>query len=504
MSDAHRIVIVGGGTAGWMTANLFVRQWPREQVRVTLIEAPGIPTIGVGEGSTPAMKRFFRLLDVADDVWMPACDATYKVGIRFDGWAGADGPASYRHPFFSQPDVFTSNAFLTNCRTRRLGLAVRTQPDDFFLNAALARHHAAPLPSPSFPFDIDYGYHFDASKLGAYLAELGVARGVEHIAARVDDVVVAEDGDIDAVVIDGGDSIGGDFFVDCTGFRGLLIQKTLGVEFSSFADNLFNDAAVALPSAAPATTPSETVSTALSAGWCWHIPLTSRFGNGYVYSSDFISADEAETELRRHVGDLDGNYEARHLKMRVGQLDEHWRRNCLAVGLAQGFIEPLEATALLLVQQTVETFIHRYSEAGFECRDQATFNAFMCERFERVREYIVAHYKLNGRDDSEYWRANRGNDAVPDALRHLLDAWYRRQDLGAEIERRKLVSHFDVRSWHCLLAGYDIFPPPADEQPGRGDHYDEKGVGRFVAGCAMNFKPQDAVLGRPSATPDTA
>ncbi|MEM8982589.1 MAG: tryptophan halogenase family protein [Pseudomonadota bacterium] len=500
MSSPRRVVIVGGGTAGWMAANLLVARWSSDELAVTLVESPQIGTVGVGEGSTPTLRRFFQLIDVADADWMPACNATYKVGIRFDGWSPARGPASYRHPFFSQPDTFITQPFLTNCRTRRLGLDVTTQPDAFFLNGALASQRLAPLPDTRFPFDIDYGYHFDALLLGRYLTRVGIGRGVKHIEAKVGGVAVAENGLITRIETDDAGQIDGDFFIDCTGFAGLLLEGALGEPYIDFGDNLFNDAAVALPSAAVSPQSSETVSTALSAGWCWHIPLTSRVGNGYVYSSRYLAADAAETELRRHVGDLDGKHEARHLKMRVGRLRRHWRGNCLAVGLAQGFIEPLEATALLLVQVTVEKFMDEWASAGFAPQPTDSFNRDIAAHFDGVRDYIVAHYKLNSRDDSEYWRANRDNDILSDSLRHLLDVWYRCEDLSAEIARQRLVSHFDTRSWHCLLAGYGIFPALADEQPGRGDLYVERDVARYQRGCAMNFESHEQVLAAQAST----
>lgn len=496
MNKPLRIVILGGGTAGWMAANLFVRKWGSETAEVTLVESPDIGIIGVGEGSTPTLKRFFDIIGIGDAEWMPRCNATYKVGIRFDDWSPASGIHRYRHPFTSQPDIFVQNAFMTNCRTRRLGLNVRTQPDDFFLNGVLAKQKKAPLPAGNFPFEIEYGYHFDAGLLGGYLAELGVSRGVDHRQARVRDVVRHENGDVASLVTETGERLDGDLFVDCTGFASVLMQKTLGVGFRGFGNNLFNDAAVALPTPIDESPPCETVSYALSNGWCWRIPLTNRYGNGYVYSSDFMSADEAETELRQFVGELDGEQKARHLKMRVGQLEKHWERNCLAVGLAQGFIEPLEATALLLVQVTIELFMQAWEEAGFGPEHRDRFNRKIDDRFERVRDYVVAHYKLNTREDTEYWVANRENMELSASLREILDVWYRCGDLTEEIQRQNLESHFGSLSWHCLLAGYGVFPELADNQPGRGDHYLEKGVEAFIAGCALNFEDHDAALAR--------
>ncbi|MCG8370118.1 MAG: tryptophan 7-halogenase [Proteobacteria bacterium] len=484
---AKTIVILGGGTAGWMAANLFVKRWTAGQVAVSVVESPDIGIIGVGEGSTPFLERFFRLIEVADSDWMPRCNATYKLGISFAGWSPASGIDSYSHPFLSQVDHFTERAFVTNCRARRHGLDVVTQPDDFFINSVLTDRRKGPHTPENFPFIVGYGYHFDAGLLGRYLGDLAVSRGVSHVQAKVVDVEMMPDGNVGALVCENGVRIEADIFVDCTGFASLLMQRTLGVKFESFRSNLFNDSAVVMPTAAEESPRPETVSYAMSNGWCWKIPLTNRFGNGYVYSSDFISPDDAETELRRFLGALDGDEPARHLKMNVGQLEKHWEKNCIGLGLSQGFIEPLEATALLLVQQAIEMFVARYEKGGFTAEYRDDYNAKVHERFERVRDYIVAHYKLNTRDDTEYWKANRDNMALSGSLRHILDVWYRRGDLTQEIERQDIESHFTSLSWHCLLAGYGAFPPLAAEQPGRGDPYREQNVARFLAGCSLNF-----------------
>ncbi len=482
-----KIVILGGGTAGWMAANLFVKKWRPQQAEITLIESPDIGIVGVGEGSTPTLKRFFEMIDVSESDWMPRCNATYKVNIRFAGWSPQSGIASYSHPFVSQVDTLVKKAFVVNCLTRRLGLDVHTQPDDFFINGVLAQQQRGPQAPDNFPFVMDYGYHFDSGLLGEYLSEVAVSRGVQHIQTSIVDVEKNNNGEIAALRNENGERFAADFFVDCTGFACVLMQKTLGVDFRSYKANLFNDSAVVMATPATDALPVETVSFALSNGWCWKIPLTSRFGNGYVYSSDFISDDAAETELREFLGTLDSEVEARHLKMRVGQLGKHWEKNCIGLGLSQGFIEPLEATALLLVQVAAELFIGDYEKGDFSAEHRDEYNRKVHDRFERVRDYIVAHYKLNSRDDSEYWRANRDNMELSDSLRHILDVWYRRGDLTKEIQRQKLESHFGTMSWHCLLAGYGAFPPLAPGQPDRGDLYDESNVQHLLSGCALNF-----------------
>ena len=212
---------------------------------------------------------------------------------------------------------------------------------------------------------MDYGYHFDAGLVGEFLRDKAVAKGVTHISARIGDVHLSPRGDIASLLTDGGDTIEGDFYVDCSGFRGTLIQKFLQVPFVSYEANLFNDSAVVLPTDQEEQIGSQTVSTALKYGWAWQIPLTHRIGNGYVYSSSFCSEDDAEKELREQLGLLDSDVEARHLKMKVGRVERHWDRNCLAVGLSQGFIEPLEATALNLVCNTVYDFVETVDRDGF-------------------------------------------------------------------------------------------------------------------------------------------
>ncbi len=492
-TDASRplhVMILGGGTAGWMAANLMVKKWPPERVKITLVESPDIGIIGVGEGSTPSLKGFFDIIDIAESTWMPRCHATYKLNIRFAGWSPESGVASYCHPFISQLDTFTQRPFIVNCLTRRLGLDVNTRPEDFFINGVLAGQGKGPLTPEHFPFRMEYGYHFDAGLLGEFLADVARERGVDYRRENIVQVLRHDSGDIRALKTAAGESMAADFFIDCSGFASVLMQKALGVAFDSFRDNLFNDSAVVMPTPLADELPVETRAVALSAGWCWQIPLTSRFGNGYVYSADFTSPEQAEMELRRFLGCEDSPQACRHLTMRVGQLRSHWHHNCLGLGLAQGFIEPLEATALHLVQLTVELFISKFEEGGFAATHREEFNGKIRDRFDRVRDYIVAHYKLNTRTDSEYWRANRDNKQLSQSLLDILDVWYRRGDLSAEIARQKLASHFGTLSWHCLLAGYGAFPPLANKQPGRGDRYQEARVGEFLRGCSINYQSQ--------------
>ncbi|MFN3620906.1 tryptophan halogenase family protein [Sphingorhabdus sp.] len=454
-----RFVILGGGTAGWMAACLLAKKWPQHDIVV--VESPDIGIIGVGEGSTPQLKAFFDTLGLAESEWMPKCNATYKAGISFHNWSERSGFEKYFHPFHTELDHFTLNQFFFHTRARRTGRNVEAHPDRFFLPARLAAERRAPLASADFPHNVGYGYHFDATLVGRTLRDHAVdALGVTHLERTVTQVQIDCAGHVQHLETQENDTIVGDFFVDCSGFGGTIIQKALHERFISFGDNLFNDAAVAMPTANDeGDIPSETKATALSTGWAWRIPLTNRAGNGYVYASRYLDADAAETELRRHLGLLESDVPARHLKMNVGRLERCWVGNCLAVGLSQGFIEPLEATALHIVQATVEGFFDAFEKGGGTNRYADDLNFALADRIEGIRDYIVAHYRMNQRTDSAYWRDNARNDALSDNLKGLMTAWFKGEDLTAEVHRLGIARYYSSLSWHCLFAGYGTFPP---------------------------------------------
>ena len=425
----------------WITANAMIDRWGDKGVEITLIESPDIGTVGVGEGSTPRLKLFLDEIGVEESEWMPPCRATYKNGISFVNWSTKPGFERYFHPFVSQVDRFTTTAFFFNTLARRKGVDVHAHPDRFSLAARLSENRQGPIPDENFPFENDYGYHFDAHLLGEYLRDIARSRGVRHLPARVTGVNQGPDGDIANLSIEDGDPVEGDFFVVCSGFRGALIQQVLQVPFRSFGENLFNDSAVVLPTGQSQRIGSQTISTALRYGWAWEIPLTHRVGNGYVNSSAFCSPDTAETELREHLGLLDSDVQARHLKMKVGRLERHWYKNCLAVGLSQGFIEPLEATALNIVCNTVYRFMESVdADGGFGGEGRNLFNDKVNEEFESVRDYIVAHYVLNSRRDTAYWVQNAQNPNLSPTLRNILDIWVSGQNLSQAIESKQLRS----------------------------------------------------------------
>ena len=495
MSDAQRtIVILGGGTAGWMAANLFAHHLG-PLVSVTVVESPDIGIVGVGEGSTPQLKAFFDTLGIAERDWMPRCNATYKTGIGFRGWSETPGFEEYFHPFPTDLDGFTAPAFFANAYARRHNADVWAHPDRFFLPPTLAAHRLAPLAADHFPFQIGYGYHFDAHLVGAFLRDHAVGQDVTHLQHRIVDVGVA-DGTVTHLVAEGDISIPGDFFVDCSGFRSVIAQGALGVPFRPFTTNLFNDSAVVMPTPRdPQSTSCQTLSTALRHGWAWDIPLTNRTGNGYVFASGYCSADDAETELRTHLGLLDSAVEARHLRMKVGRIADSWSGNCLALGLAQGFIEPLEATALHIVQATVERFVSAWRDGGFGPRYRDDFNRAIAARYEGIRDYIVCHYRMNRRTDTPYWRDNAANHHLSDSLKAIITCWFTGRDLEEEIARQDIAKYYAATSCHCLLAGYGQFPDPAKlSRDAPRPPTDMAAVDDFLARCALNFPSHDDAL----------
>lgn len=491
-----RILIVGGGTAGWMAANLIVSRW--SDVDICLLESTEIGIIGVGEGSTPHLKLFFDEAGIEESEWMPRCNATYKNGISFVNWSSIPGFNSYFHPFPAQTDDFTVPIFFSSIHARMQGNNVSAHPDHYFLESYLTRESLAPIPAESFPFGVAYGYHFDSGLLGQFLAEKAVSRGVKRVFGTVTEVVMNQNGELNSVRLDDDSLVAADFFIDCSGFKSLLLQDALKVTYKSFKENLFNNAAVVMPSAISEIIPPETRSTALSNGWAWKIPLTNRFGNGYVYSADYITPEQAETELRQHLGLLDSDMAAKHLQMKVGRVERHWEKNCLAVGLSQGFIEPLEATALALTFSTISFFMNYYEKGLYTNQFEDVFNKEINTRFDGVRDYIVCHYKVNQRNDTDYWKDNAANTHLSETLNQILHFWERGDDFAKNIYMNNLIGSYQPKSWACLLAGCGVFPPlKLDEKTTQfKPAHDMALVADFIRRCGLNFKKHNELLAR--------
>lgn len=489
-SALPNIVVLGGGSAGWITACLLHQAWGSRGGSVTVVESPDIGIIGVGEGSTPQLKAFFDQIGVAESEWMLACDATHKLGIRFTGWSERPGYESYFHPFPGPVDQHSEPAFIHNAALARRGIDVPAHPDSYYLASLLAAEGKGPEAAASFPFAPSYGYHFDASKLGAFLRDRATGKGVIHLPRKVDEVELTEGGDVAALVCEGGERIDGDIFVDCSGFSSIIAQQAMGERFISFGENLFNDRAVVLPTEHTGTWKPQTESIAMSAGWRWAIPLTSRIGNGYVYSSAHISDDNAEAELRTALEMEGSDVAARKLHMKVGRVENSWTGNCLVAGLAQGFIEPLEATALHIVIATALEFVQAYEAGGFTAQHRDKFNISAATRYEAIRDYIVAHYRLNQRSDTDYWRGNAANQQLSDGLKAMMTAWFTQADMAQTNVATYDIPAYSNGSWHCLFAGYGTFRPPEKMQvrPDGIAAANCEGVKEMLAACALNFQ----------------
>jgi len=495
----RKILIVGGGTAGWMAALHFKHHWADQNIDITLIESASIGTVGVGEGTTPLIKEFFDRLGIPESEWMPACNATYKCGISFPDWSTVKGHESYFHPFFSEHDRSHVNHFWDNCNYRRDGHDVPAHPDDYFVSSAMVRQYRCPISKePTVP-DAVYGYHFDAALMGQYFKGKAMALGVNFIEDTISDVTLDEDGRIASVTTEQHGAVSADFFIDCTGFSGLLIRGALGEQMVSMRDYMFNDSAVAIPTPRndAGTLSSETVSKALSHGWCWHIPLVSRMGNGYVYSSDYLDRDAAEAEFRAYLatqfGEAATDTKAIHLRWQPGRLENHWQKNCVAIGLSQGFLEPLEALMINVIQRSIEGFTESFEAGNFTNQWQDRFNGFVNRFIDGIRDYLQLHYKLNTRTDSRYWVDNRENPNLSDHLRTILEAW----DGNADFDR-VLYEHINQQvyprtSWYCMFAGMGRFPS-ASKHPLRVPARHQKRAAAASARQAEAFWPHAEYL----------
>lgn len=490
------IIILGGGTAGWMSAHMMSKCWSPLGINVTLVESSKIGIIGVGEGSTPQLKSFFDFLGIKESQWMPKCNATYKNGIRFANWSTKPGFKQYFHAFESEVDFRTQDAFFYNCEMRRKGVNIHVHPDTFYLNSILTDKKLSPIEHENFPFKVAYGYHFDSALLGKFLYQQAIEKGIKHIDAKVEHALCDDNGNINALILDSGERLAADFFIDCTGFSSQLLQKQLKVPFIDFSSNLFNDSAVTIATQRQADFKPQTLSTALKNGWVWNIPLTNRTGNGYVYSSSYCTAEQAEIEIRQNLNMFDDKVEARHIKMKVGRVEKHWYKNCLAVGLSQGFIEPLEATALHLVQETIQAFIDAFELGGFTDINQQKFNHRINEKFEGIRDYIVAHYILNSREDTDYWLANRENHRISDNLKSLLSCWKNAENLSEILARNDMEKHYTSMSWHSILSGYGVYHNEENLLQGsaKANKYNLKEIDDFLQKCSKNFFSNSGIL----------
>ncbi|MEG3088906.1 tryptophan halogenase family protein [Sphingomonas sp. PB4P5] len=455
----RKVVIVGGGTAGWMTAAALSRL-TAAGVSVTLVESDEIGTIGVGEATIPSLLDFNRMLGIDEDDFVRATRATFKLGIQFRNWARLGD--EYLHPFGVHGRDVGGVSFhqLWLRQTHDGATAYDPGPiEDYCLSAVAAREGRFTRPSsnPAAVLStLSYAFHFDAGLYASFLRDYAADGGVERIEGRVVTVDQhPETGLIEAVTLADGQRLDGDLFIDCSGFRALLLGETLGVPFTSWQHWLPCDRAWAVPSARLGDAVPYTRATAGSAGWRWRIPLQHRVGNGHVYSSQHLDDDQA---LRDLLGGLDGTplAEPRQLRFVAGRRDRLWEGNCVAIGLSGGFLEPLESTSIHLIQSGITRLMSLFPNGAVDPVEVAEYNRLMLREYDHVRDFIILHYHATNRSDSPFWNACRTME-LPPSLTAKLALWSGKARL-----LREAGELFTPDSWIAVLLGQRIRPSAFD------------------------------------------
>ena len=459
------VVILGGGSAGWLVAGILAadhRDTDGAGVRVTLVESPDVATIGVGEGTWPTMRDTLRRIGVSESDFVRECDAAFKQGSKFQRWREDRDGDSYHHPFVLPQGYLESDVVAGWLRQQgaAFGPLVSFQPH--LCEAGRAPKQFA---TPEYAAVANYAYHLDAGKLGVFLRRHCVdVLGVRHVLDHVTGIESAEGGDIAALVTRDNGRVGGDLFVDCSGMRAMLLGQHYGIEAESQRHLLFNDRAIAAqvayrdPSAPIAC---QTVSTAQANGWIWDIGLQSRRGTGHVFSSAHSSEDEAAAALSRYIVGTGGTgpdpAAMRTIRFEPAFRRRSWHRNCVAIGLSSGFVEPLESSSLVLVELAA-TMLSEQMPATRATMDTVAgrFNDAFEYRWERVVDFLKLHYVLSRRDDSDYWRDHRREDSVPARLQELLELWRYRPPSKYDFPRVDEV--FPSASHQYVLYGMGFVP----------------------------------------------
>jgi tryptophan halogenase len=459
------IIIVGGGTAGWMTAAALSRLLDTKKVNITLIESEQIGTVGVGEATIPHIQYFNKLLGLHEDDFVRQTNATFKLGIEFNDW-GHIGE-SYFHSFGSyglpMNGVRFHHYWMRHLRERQ-GQSAPIEAYNLQCLAASAKKFQRPVNLRKSPLStITYAFQFDASLYANFMRQFAESRGVKRVEGRIIDVKKnAETGHVRSVGLDNSTEYAADFFIDCSGFRGLLIEQTLKTGYHDWSDSLPCNRAVAQACERIDDPLPFTRATAKQAGWQWRIPLQSRTGNGHVYAGEFIDDDAALKVLQDGMdGPLIGT--PNFLRFTTGIRRKVWNGNVLAMGLAAGFLEPLESTSIHLIQTAIARLMTLFPDRRFDASTQDRFNRLTRLEYEQVRDFLVLHYKVTRRDDSEFWRYCR-DMAIPDTLQARLDCYNESARIyreGAEI--------FGEDSWFAVMHGQGLVPeryhPMADVMP---------------------------------------
>ncbi len=472
MRACQQILIVGGGTAGWLSAAFLAKtlQSKGEQgIQIRLIESPEIGIIGVGEGSFPSIRGTLAAIGISEARFIRECNATFKQGIQFRDWVrpansqekdqvGSTKKDYYFHPF-SQPSQRHDSPELLPYWLH--GLAGKNVPfaQAVTMQQRIAEASRAPKRSTDQAFmgAMNYAYHFDAGKFAALLANHARSLGVQHLLGNVDDVQLDESGAIAAIHSKEHGALSADLYIDCTGFRARLIGEALGASFKSASDVLFVDSALAVQvpyETADSPIPSYTISTAQSAGWTWDIGLQQRRGIGYVYASRYSTEAEAEQVLRHYVGAAMDQLTPRLLTLQIGYRPQPWIKNCVAIGLSGGFLEPLESSGVGLIETAAYLVSYLFPYNGDFVPVARSFNHHMQQRYERIIDFIKLHYCLSQRRDSEFWIDNTASASIPVSLQDKLRMWRARPpsrlDFITDLEM------YPPSSWQYVLYGMEF------------------------------------------------
>lgn len=518
-----RVLIVGGGSSGWMTAaylNAILNEDGRDPVDISLIESPDVPRIGVGEATIPSINHILAAIGIDEIEFMKRVDATYKQAIKYVNWLDGHGE-SYYHAFgrYRPGPVDTSTLdWLMSDRSIPFSETISAQPR--VCDACLAPRT---LGQEDIGARFTYAFHMNALKFADYLCEIATSRGVHHYLDHVTEIDMAENGDIGAVHTRQGRRIEADLFIDCTGFAGMLIEKKLGVPWVDCSQWQLCDRALTIQVPYEHNYPGyvrpNTLATAVSSGWIWEIPLQTRRAWGYVHSGNYISADAAEKELRAFVGPLGDEFPARLVPFKVGHRAKAWVRNCIAIGLSAGFIEPLESTGLYLSDlaavMATEHFPHRGSMDALAFR----FNRIMANRFYEVLDFINLHYCLTRRTDTDFWREVQRPERINDRLKAKLEFWRIKPPSLADFEDQFFPGQpdiplqsgglpgdhrspvdtagvFTLSSYEAILYGMDFLRAECDRWfgPARPPSRVQAGIARRLQLAPMKLPAHDAWL----------
>ncbi len=454
-----RILIVGGGTAGWLTAGYLAKRLGADLaggVSITLVESKDIGILGVGEGTFPTIRRTLATIGIDEAELIRRCGATFKQGAKFVHWRHAPGQGRtdhYSHPF-QVADASDGLDLLPYWLLGHGGAENWDEVSNPQKKAADAMRAPKLATNPDYVGPLNYAFHFDAVALAGLLREHAVRNGVRHLTDTVSEVLLAEDGAIGGVRTERNGMLDADLYIDCTGFRAELIGKAMKVPFRSCRDVLFCNRAIAaqLPYAKPGDPiASYTISTAQESGWIWDIGLDRRRGIGHVYSSDHSDDETAERVLRGYLGAGGDDAEVRHFKFDAGYREVNWVKNCVAVGLSSGFFEPLEATGIAFAEVSAGMIANLFPWGGDYETSARQFNANMLRRYERALDFIKLHYCISERRDTAFWRDNVADASVPDSLLELLDRWRFRPPNELDIDGQ--VDIFTDASWQYVLYG---------------------------------------------------